>query len=278
MSETVEEGPPVISDKSEREEAKRKIGGGWRRRFLTEAPVTRREFIKWGIIGGGVMLLNPFRRGWLNVWEKWRIYNESRGISQTVLGRGVELGWRERTKRVKQREAEWVYLLTGKEAASSIPRTIGIFGQGTNRNGGLIDVNNKETWVNSNLGEEIEALSELVKDLRTTEGRKELEGVIAQAAERTNSDVIQGYKDLLKNTFSGNLEYKQYRNDKELLEKFFGEELGYNETELAIFEGGLNIWKTGEETITLKDGTKTTLKDLVNKYNEDNQTGIPPLK
>lgn len=277
MPETVE-GPPVISDKSEREKAKKTIGGGWRARFWEEASVTRREFLKWVVIGGGAMLLNPWRRGWLNVWEKWQIHNESRGLSVGIPGTERKLMESERAKRVKQREAEWTYLLTGKEAASSIPRTIGIFGQGSNRNGGLIDVNNKETWVNSNLGEEIEALSELVKDLRTTEGRKELEGVIAQAAERTNSDVIQGYKDLLKNTFSGNLEYKQYRNDKELLEEFFGKTLGYNETELAIFEGALNIWKTGEATITLKDGTRTTLKDLVNKYNEDNQTGIPSLK
>jgi len=275
MPETVE-GPPVISDEREREEAKRKIGGGWR--VWEGASLTRREFLKWGMIGGGVMLLNPFRRGWLNVWEKWRIYNESRGISQPILGREVELGWRERTKRVKQREAEWTYLLTGKETASSIPRTIGIFGQGTNRNGGLIDVNQKETWVNSNLGEELEALSEFVKDLRTTEGRKELKGIITQAAESANSDIIRGYADLLENKFTGELEYRQYGNDKELLEGFFGETSRYNETELAIFRGALNIWKNGEATIILKDGTKTTLKDLVNKYNEDNQTGILPLK
>lgn len=271
MPETVE-GPPVISGEEQRKEAKRKIGGGWRIRFLTEAPLTRREFLKWGIIGGGVMLLNPFRRGWLNIWEIWRIYNE-RDISQPILGREVELGWRERTKRVKQREAEWTYLLTGKETASSIPRTIGIFGQGRNRNGGLIDVNNKETWVNSNLGEELEALTEFVKDLRTTDGRKELKGVIAQAAEKVDSDIIRGYADLLENA-----ELKHYKNDEELLEKFFGKTLGYNETELAIFQGALNIWKNKEATIILKDGTKTTLKDLVNKYNEDNQTGIPPLK
>ena len=243
------EGPALVSDSEDREDQLKNIRprGGY----------TRRQVLSIAVNGGlaGVLALALKR---------------ARISPADILGQNV--GRETGEEKLKRREADWAYLLSGPATGFFIPRTFALYGKDEG-----VDINNKDTWDNTKIAVYFEGLKNLVEHLQTSDGRDELVKTIEETADQMNVPTMSGWGTILKDEEWEAAGYPaEYTNEEEVLTGFFGQGLVYSEMELAIFKGALDLWKTGNSAIEF-EGRTTTFKDLVNRYNQENQIEVIPL-